>query len=200
MAVLTSQQENQLANGLDHYIWPQIQGLMLNDAYFKLVRYFHEITQRYNEPIARLIVDGYVTSQLVTIRRLCDEGRTTISLRRLIIESSISNQKEFLNRLDGCERICKLTSDHIAHKGNPLRRPEISDWNLTDSDLTAAQRTLCEMTFALEQKRQKPKGYVRIIPEVLRLDMREFDTSAEDTKKLWAFWHAHNDAVNAWIS
>jgi len=184
---------------LDNYIWPQIQSLMLNDAYFKLVKHAFEINQKYIDPIANLVVNGYVTTQMVAIRRLCDDRRDAISLRRLVLDSSLSDKQRLLQKLDACDEVCARTSDHVVHSGNPVRRHSLTDWNLTESDLTAAQKAICELAVALDRARTKPKGYVKIIPVVQTLDMREFGLSAADTKKLWDFWHAHNDAVNAWI-
>jgi hypothetical protein len=186
-------------NWLDDHIFPQLGSLLLNDAYFKLVRYVSEITQRYIEPIGNIVVIGYVTYQMMGIRRLCDDRRDAISLRRLLIDTSIPNQQELLKKLDVCKVICDRADDHIAHTGNPLRRPKITDWNLTDDDLMNAHKALSEVAIALERSRAKPKGYVRIIPEATTLNMLEFNLSASDTKKLWDFWHAHNDTVNAWI-
>jgi hypothetical protein len=186
-------------NWLDDHILPQIGSLLLNDAYFKLVRYVSEITQRYIEPIGVLVVNGYVTYQMMGIRRLCDNRRDAISLRRLLNDPTIPKRQELLKKLDVCNAICHRADDHIAHTGNPARRPQITDWNLTDDDLTNAHKALCEVTIALERSRAKPRGYVRIIPESNTLNMLDFKLSAPDAKKLWDFWHAHNDAVKAWI-
>jgi hypothetical protein len=184
---------------LDDHIFPQLGSLLLNDAYFKLVRYVSQLTQRYIEPLGHLVVIGYVTYQMMGIRRLCDDRRDAISLRRLLIDTSIPKQQELLQKLDVCKAICDTTDHHIAHTGNPARRPKITDWNVTDDDLTNAHKALCQVAIALERSRAKPKGYVRIIPEATTLNMLEFNLSASDTKKLWDFWRAHNNTVNAWI-
>src|SRR5258708_40080053 len=63
------------ANWLDHQIWPQIHSFMLNDAYFKLMGRARELTGEFNGPIAGLIEMGYVISQTIAIRRLCDPRR-----------------------------------------------------------------------------------------------------------------------------
>jgi hypothetical protein len=55
---------------LDQHIWPQIQTMMLNDAYFKLMRRARGLTGEFNGPIAGLIEVGYVISQTLAIRRL----------------------------------------------------------------------------------------------------------------------------------
>jgi hypothetical protein len=184
---------------LDEQIWPQIQSLMLNDAYFRLVKYVFEISQKYIDPIGNLVVNGYVTFQMIGIRRLCDNKRDVISLRRLVIDSTLPNKQALLKKLDACDEVCDRASDHIAHTGNPVRRLKITDWNLRDDDLTNAHKAICEVAITLDRTRANPKGYVKIIPVVQTLDMREFNLSEADTKKLWEFWHAHNGAVNAWI-
>jgi hypothetical protein len=194
--MLTADQER----WLDEVIWPQIQGLMLNDAYFKLVRYVSEISQRYVDPIGNLVINGYVTFQMIGIRRLCDSKRDVISLRRLMIDAKgVPNQQALLAKLDACTGVCDQASDHIAHTGNPARRPKITDWGLTEDDLTVAQRAICEVAIAFDLLRPTPKGYVKIIPVMQTLNMLEFNLSLSDTSKLWEFWHAHNEAVNAWI-
>jgi hypothetical protein len=75
------------AQWLDQQIWPQVQTMMLNDAYFKLMSRARELTGEFNGPIGRLIENGYVTSQTIAIRRLCDRRTDVISLRRLLEEA-----------------------------------------------------------------------------------------------------------------
>jgi hypothetical protein len=74
-----------VAGWLDRYVWPQIQTMMVNDAYFKLMGRARELTGEFNGPIARLMVSGYVTSQVVAIRRFCDSRKDVISLRRVLL-------------------------------------------------------------------------------------------------------------------
>jgi hypothetical protein len=154
---------------LDEVIWPQIHSLMLNDAYFKLVKHVCELSKKYIEPIGFLVVNGYITFQMIAIRRLCDNTRDTISLRRLLVESALPNKQVLLKKLDDCKEVCDRASDHIAHTGNPLRRPNLTDWNLKDDDLTNAQKAICEVAIALDRVRAKPRGYVKIIPVVQTL-------------------------------
>jgi hypothetical protein len=63
--------ENFLSEWLDRHIWPQVQTMMLNDAYFKLMGRARELTGEFNGPIAGLIEVGYVTS-----RTRCDFAST----------------------------------------------------------------------------------------------------------------------------
>src|ERR1700676_879307 len=126
---------------LDEQIWPQIQTMMLNDAYFKLMARAREITGQFNGPIASLIEMGYVTSQTVAIRRLCDPKRDVISLRRLLIEATNSHGPtiaELSKQLDECARVIELVNNHVAHTANPLRRPNAVEWNLQVGQLTEA--------------------------------------------------------------
>jgi hypothetical protein len=99
---------------LDQHIWPQIQSMMLNDAYFKLMGRARELTGEFNGPIAGLVEVGYVTSQTIGIRRLCDGRRDVVSLQRLLVEAKTSSfvpngQIDQLSRkLDCCDHICGL--------------------------------------------------------------------------------------------
>jgi hypothetical protein len=76
---------------MDEQIWPQIWKLMLDYAYFKLAGHARELTGKPNGSIAQIILDGYLTSQTVTIRRLCDRRRDVISLRRVLTEVRANN-------------------------------------------------------------------------------------------------------------
>jgi hypothetical protein len=196
------------ADWLDQQIWPQIHSLMLNDAYFKLMSRARELTGEFNGPIAGLIEVGYVTSQTIAIRRLCDPRRDVISLQRLLVEAASNGEfsKSLVDELSGklgcCNHICGLANDYIAHTANPLRRPQASDWNLQVSHLTEAQRAICEVAVKFDRDLLQRKNYVKIIPVPQFNIMQEFKpwVPEDALKKLWEFWHAHNDAVNAWVS
>jgi hypothetical protein len=196
-----------ISEWLDQQIWPQIHAMMLNDAYFKLMGRARELTGEFNGPIAGLIEVGYITSQTVTIRRLCDDRRDVISLRRSLIEARAGNVAQpqqidrFLSRLDSCDHVCRLVNDYVAHTANPVRRPNLADWNLQVGHLTEAQKAICEVAITLDRDLLRRNNYVKIVP-VPQFDiMQEFRPWVPDSKLkiLWKFWHAHNDAVNAWI-
>lgn len=191
---------------LDKHIWPQIGTMLLNDAYFKLIGYARELTGEFNGPIAGLIEAGYVTSQTITIRRICDDRRDVISLRRALIKikteqiAPSSQIDALLNQLDPCDRVCRLVNDYIAHTANPLRRPDLDDWNLPVKDLTAAQRAICQVAVILDRDLLQRRNHVTLVP-VPQFDiMQEFRSWVPDTKiqALWDFWHSHNKMVNAW--
>jgi hypothetical protein len=92
-------------------------------------------------------------------------------------------------------------NDYVAHTANPSLRPNLADWNLQVGHLTEAQKAICQVAITLDREVLRRKNYVKIIP-VPQFDiMQEFRPWVPDakTKALWEFWHAHNDAVNAWI-
>ena len=183
---------------MDDYIWPQVIELLLNDAYFKLVRQVSQQTDKYIDPLGFLVLNGYITFQLMGIRRLCDNRRDAISMRRLLVETNVADQPKLLAQLDACNEVCDRASDHIAHTGNPARRPRFSDWHLTEEELTNAHKAICQVTMALDRCRSKPRNYAKIFPSV-GLDMRQFFLSPAETQKLWDFWYANADEVNSWV-
>jgi len=196
-----------LSDWLDQQIWPQIQSMMLNDAYFKLMGRARELTGEFNGPVAGLIEVGYVTSQTLAIRRLCDDRRDVISLRRALMEAKIESLAptdkidRLFSRLNTCDRVCGLVNDYVAHTANPLRRPNVSAWNLQVGHLTEGHKAICEVAVTLDRDLLRRKNYVKIVP-VPQFDiMQEFRGWVPDAaiKTLWDFWDAHNDAVNAWI-
>jgi hypothetical protein len=183
---------------MDEYIWPQVIGLLLNDAYFRLVRHVFPQTDKGIDPLYFLVLNGYITFQLMGIRRLCDNRRDAISMRRLLVETNLAEKPTLLARLDACNEVCDRASDHIAHTGNPERRPRFADWHLTEEDLTNAHKTICRVTMTLDRCRSKPRNYTKIFPSV-GLNMQRFNLSPAETQKLWDFWHANADTVNSWV-
>jgi hypothetical protein len=193
---------------LGQHIWPQIHNVMINDAYFKLMGRAREITGQFNGPIAGLIEVGYVTSQTIAIRRLCDPGRDVISLRRLLVEAKSNSLvskviiDQLSSKLDRCDHVCSLVNNYVAHTANPLRRPVVTEWNLQVAHLTEAQRAICEVAVTFDRDLLQRTNYIKIIPVPQFNIMEEFKPWVHDAdiKRLWEFWHAHNDTVNAWIS
>lgn len=192
-----------LSEWLEKHIWPQIQTMMLNDAYFKLMGHARELTGEFNGPVAGLIEAGYVASQTVAIRRLCDNGRNVISLRRLLVESDANDQVAYLSKkLDSCEHVCGLVNNYLAHTANPLRNQNsFADWNLRGDHLIEAQKAICEVAVTFDRDLLQRKSYVTLIP-VPQFDiMQEFRSWVPEAsiEKLWEFWHVHNRKMNAWI-
>jgi hypothetical protein len=183
---------------MDEYIWPQVIGLLLNDACFKLARHVFPPTDKGVDPLTVLLLNGYITFQLTGIRRLCDNRQDAISMRRLLVETNVAEKSTLLARLDACKEVCDHASDHIAHTGNPERRPRFADWHLTEEDLTNSHKAICQVTMTLDRCRSKPRRYTKIFPSV-GLNMQRFNLSPAETQKLWDFWHKHSDAVNSWV-
>ena len=197
---------NFLSEWLDDHIWPEIRTMMLNDAYFKLIGRVRELTGKFNGPAAGLIEVGYVASQTLAIRRLCDGGRDVISLRRALMEAKAKNLvpavqiDPLLGQLDTCDHICRLVNNYIAHTTNPLRGPNRRGWNLQVGHLTEAQKAICKVTIVLDRD-LRGKNYLTLIPVPQFNIMEEFTHCVPDAavKELWEFWHDHNDSVNAWL-
>ena len=124
----------------------------------------------------RLIEMGYVTWQTVAIRRLCDQKRGVISLRRLLIEATNHSPliEELSGQLDDCEHVVELVNNHVAHAANPDRRPNAAQWSLQAEQLIRAQRAICEVAVKLDRNVLRRKTFVKIIP-VPQFDiMQEF--------------------------
>jgi hypothetical protein len=193
---------------LDKHIWPQIHAMMLNDAYFKLMGHARELTGEFNGPIAGLIEAGYVASQTVAIRRLCDSRRDVVSIRRLLLDARVNDlvsndQLDNLSqRLDSCDHICELVNNYVAHTANPVRKKNIREWNLQVGHLIEAQKAICEVAVIFDRDLLQRKNYVKLIPVhqvgELMQDFRNW-VPEESIEKLWEFWHLHNRTVNAWI-
>ena len=193
---------------METQIWPQIWTMMTNDAIYRLMCHARELTGEFNGPIAELIRFGYVTSQTIGIRKLCDDRKDVISLRRLLIEVggkclfATGACGELSSKLDCCEPVCKLVNDYVAHTANPSRRPSFSEWDLRVGQIVGAQRAICEVAVALDRDVLQQSNPVTIIPVHQDDVMKEFRpwVSEDDIDKLWEFWHEHNDQVNSWVT
>jgi hypothetical protein len=99
-----------------------------NCRYFKLMGYARQLTGKFNGGLAGLIYVGYLTSQTVAIRRLCENDRKVISLRRVLEESkkintAVAAKAGYLSqKLDSCQSVIDLVNNYIAHTANPQRR------------------------------------------------------------------------------
>ena len=191
-----------LSELLDQRIWPQIQTMMINDAYFKLMGRTRELTGEFNGPIGWLVETGYLTFQTLAIRRQCDSRKDVISIRRLLVEASKTfvskDQIEKLSqKLDSCAHICELVNNYLAHTANPLHKQNVSDWNLQVGHLAD-----CEVVVIFDRDLLNRGKFVELIPVPQCGDiMQEFRNWVPQAiiAKLWEFWHAHRKTVNAWI-
>lgn len=191
---------------LDQHVLPQIQGMLMEDAYYNLAAHAHVLTDKPNGVIAALIQTGYVTSQLLAIRRLCDNRTDVISLRRVIEESKKTNAAvaakagQLSQKLEACRSISDLVSNHIAHTGNPRRRPTMPAWLLPQPRLTEAQKAICEVATILARDLLQ-RDYVEVLPAPQSGDLMEdfrLWVPEDDIPKLWDFWHYHRGIVNSW--
>lgn len=199
----TFQQRHHWPDWLDKEIWPQVGTMMLHDAYFKLFGRAREITGQFNGGIASLIEIGYIMSQTVAIRRLCDGRRDVISLRRLLIEAASSDRQliqPLLGQLDQCDHIVDLVNNYVAHTANANGGRVVARWNLQVGHLTEAQKAICEVALKFDRDVLRRKNRVKIIPVVQGNIMEDFKSWVphDDIQKLFEFWHTHNDTVNAW--
>jgi hypothetical protein len=190
-------------NWLEEEIWPQIGTMMLHDACFKLFGRAREITGQFNGQVASLMESGYITFQTVAIRRLCDDRRDVISLRRLLREASRNNSvsiKQLLQQLDCCNHVIDLVNNYVVHTANPDLRRDVVQWNLQVQHLTAAHKAICEVALKFDRDLLRRQNRVKVIPVVQGDIMQDFRSWVphEDIPKLFEFWHAHNEAVNAW--
>jgi hypothetical protein len=190
---------------LDEHVLPQIRAMLLQDAYFKLMGRARDLTGKFNGPIAWLIYVGYITSQTIVIRRLCEDRRDVISLRRVLEDAkdniAVNTQRDrLLRKLDACKAITDLVNDHIAHTANPLRRPNTSVWNLDANQITEAHKAICEVAMILARILLN-RDYGEIMPVIQSGDMMEdfrLWVADADIPKLWDFWHDHRATVNSW--
>ena len=153
-----------------------------------------------------LIYVGYLTSQTVAIRRLCEKRSDVISLRRVLEESkkiniAVAAKAGYLSqKLDSCRGIIDLVNNYIAHTGNPQRRRNMPAWSLREQQLTEAQKAVCEVAMILARDLLQ-RDYVEVMPVVQSGDIMEdfrLWVPAEDIQKLHNFWHNHRATVNSW--
>jgi hypothetical protein len=158
-------------NWLDQHVLRDIREMLVQDAYFKLMGYARQLTGKFNGGVAGLIYVGYLTSQTVAIRRLCENKRDVISLRRVLEESKKTNTAVaaragyLAQKLDSCQSIIDLVNNYIAHTGNPRRRPNMPAWHLQEQQLTDAQKAICEVAMILARDLLQ-RDYVEVMPVV----------------------------------
>lgn len=196
------------ADWLDQHIWPQIHTMMGHDALFKLLGYARKLTGGFNGPIGWLIDVEYVVYQLTAIRRQCDPRRNVISLRRLLNEAKAKGLApkdqiidELSRKLDRCRHVCDMVTNYIAHTADPLRRPDLRQWDLQVVHLTEAQKAVCGVAVILDRDLLQRKTPRAIIPVPQQNDIvQEFRSwvPEDGIQRLFEFWSSHRRTVNAW--
>ena len=164
-------------NWLDQHVLRDIREMLVQDAYFKLMGYARQLTGKFNGGVAGLIYVGYLTSQTVAIRRLCENKRDVISLRRVLEESKKTNTAVgaragyLAQKLDSCQSIIDLVNNYIAHTGNPQRRPNSTP--STDFVRVPAGRDLWGNRVGSDQppaERQRLTSFTRISILIIAAD------------------------------
>jgi hypothetical protein len=118
------------------YVWPEIQAMMLNDAHFRLVLTARELTGKFNGPTAKLLQDGYLTYQMVAIRRLFDKRTDVISLRRALMEAEKEKPNfgtelnKLLDSLKACDHVCTQVNKYVAHTAKQDKSGKFVPWNM----------------------------------------------------------------------
>ncbi len=197
----------QWSDWMDQHIWPQIQTMMFHDALFKLLDYARKLTGGFNGPIGWLIDVEYVVYQLTTIRKQCDSRRDVISLRRLLKEAKAKGLApkiidELSLKLNRCDHVCYMVNNYVAHTADPLRRPNLSQWDLQIVQVTEAQKAVCEVAVTLDRDLLQRKTPGAIIPVPQQNDIVQEFTSwvpQDRIQKLRDYWHTHRRTVNAWL-
>jgi hypothetical protein len=191
---------------MDKQIWPQIWSMIVNDAYFRVFEQAREITGKFKGHIAQLVHDGYLTSQMIAIRRLCDEDKTVISLHRVLIETrrkqpaDAKHIDQLLKSLKSCDHVCRQASEYIAHTANPARGRKVPAWNMQMKHLTEAHEAICRSAIVLDRDILRRKALIGIVPVYQGDIMEDFRhwVPEDDIKKLLKLWHAHLKKVDDW--
>lgn len=191
---------------MDKQIWRQIYAMIVNDAYFRVFEKAREITGKFKGHIAQLVHDGYLTSQMIAIRRLCDDDKHVISLRRALIETrrkqpaDARHIDQVLLSLDSCDHVCEQANQYIAHTANPARRPNVPAWNMQMKHLTESHEAICRAANTLERDILRRKTLIGNIPVYqgdIMEDFRHWVPEA-DLKTLCKLFHAHVKKVDDW--
>jgi hypothetical protein len=200
---------DQTYHWLEEEIWPEIQAMMHNDAYFKLWFKAHELAEILPPfgPIAQMVLDGYSTCQLSAIRRMCDRNSIGISLRRLLdlirkeepqwgkVVGSLSS------RLDGeCRELSSLATQYVAHNGNPAKR-DWKEWRLTTNEIIKAQNVICTTAIVIERDILKitQRPHIISVPNFSEFEEVKRLIPQEKLVMLREFWDDHIRQINHWL-
>jgi hypothetical protein len=193
--------------GWMNQIWPQIWSMLFNDAYFRVFEHAREITGQFNGTFTAVIHDGYLTFQMVAIRRLCDGRTDVISLRRALLEARerlpamSSRVDDLLSRVESrCDRVRTQVNQHIAHTANPGRTPNAVVWNMQMRNLTRAHEAICKAATILDRDILQRQTFTNIVPVPQGDIMQDFRIWVPDEgiQTLYRFWHDHVKRVDDW--
>jgi len=187
-------------------VWPEIEAMMLNDAHFRLFLTARQLTGKFNGASAQLLQDGYVTYQMVAIRRLCHKGDDVISLVRALMEAekekpAFKPQIDQLldNMLQQSNHVRQQVNKYIAHTGKQ-KPQQFIPWNMGMQHLETAQKAICQTAIKLDQDILNWECPIEIMPipqfyygEDLMLWVPE-----KHRDELNKAWHDNRKRVNAW--
>ena len=163
---------------LHHQVWPEIEAMMLNDALYRTVINGRRLTKKFTGPTAKLLQDGYLTQQMITIRRLCDVRRDVISLRRVLMQAATEQpgSKADIDRLSDslteCDHVCDQVNSHVAHTANPQRAQNFVKWDLEMQHLEDAHKVICRAAIVLERDILRIQNRIELIPSPWRTGQR----------------------------
>jgi hypothetical protein len=187
-------------------VWPEIEAMMLNDAHFRLFLTARQLTGKFNGPTAKLLQDGYLTFQMVAIRRICDKRDDVISLVRALIEAekempAFNSQIDRLldNLLKQSNHVRQQVNKYVAHTAKQKSQSFVP-WNMGMQHLEAAQKAICQAAIVLNRDILKWANFIEIMPvpqnyfgEDLMLWVPE-----EHRETLNHAWHDNRKRVNEW--
>jgi hypothetical protein len=159
----------------------------------------------YNGPTARLLQDGYLTSQMVTIRRLCDEREDVYSLWGALKQCAKENPNQkpqidqLLKSLAVCDHVCEQVNKHVAHTAIPEKSRNFVEWDMGMEHLKDAQKAICRAAITLERDILQICNRIEVIPvqQYVAQDLRLW-VPDQFMDRLHEFWHGHRKKVNSW--
>lgn len=192
---------------MKEYVWSEIQAMMLNDAHFRLVLKARQLTDKLKGPTGKLIDDGYLTFQMVTIRRLCDQGDDVYSLRAVLKKAKEEkpNLAKQIDQLSGslstCDHVCQQVNKHVAHTAREASR-NWKEWKMDLKDLEKAHKSICQVVFKFHRNIMPcglPSSEVMPVPQYYFGEDLILWVPQELRDKLNQSWHDNCKRVNAWI-
>ena len=192
---------------LHHHIWPEIEAMMLNDALYRTVINGRRLTKKFTGPTAKLLQDGYLTEQMITIRRLCDVRRDVISLRRVLMQAATEQpgSKADIDRLSDslteCDHVCDQVNSHVAHTANPQRAQNFVKWDMEMQHLEDAHKVICRAAIVLERDILRIQNRIELMPVPQYDVMEDLRLWVPDAivDQLYKLWHEHRKKVNSWM-
>jgi hypothetical protein len=187
------------------FVWPEIQAMMLNDAHSYLLFTAAQLTKKFRGPTAKLLQDGYLTYQIVSIRRLCDKSDDVYSLHAALEQAEKENPdfypqiaafKAFLHLK--CHHVYEEVNKRIAHSANPAKSRGYAEWNMDIIQLETAQHAICCVAVIFNRDILRWKGYGDIIPVQQEYFGEDLMLSEEMRDKLNQAWHDKKERVEAW--